>query len=252
MFDMLTRRAYYSSELLNNVRPCLRIVKRKMASKDEKRPQKDRLYQSFAQIGQALANPHRLELIDLLVQAPRTVEELAAETQMSIANTSQHLQRLKQSRLVGSEREGVHIRYRLADPRIARLWMELRAVAEAQLDEVQAALDAYRTQRHAFERISAAELRARLQKGEVFLLDARPQIEYTTGHIPGALSFPLEELAQRLDELPVNLPVVAYCRGPYCVIADQALALLASHGHRTYRLEEGVAEWRQLDNQFLN
>lgn len=162
------------------------------------------------------------------------------------------MQRLKQSRLVASTREGVYIRYRLADASVARLWLELRAVAESQLAEVQAALDAYRTQRHAFERISAAELRARLQKGEVFLLDARPEVEYAADHIPGALSFPLEELAQRLDELPADLPVVAYCRGPYCVIADQALALLASHGHRTYRLEEGVAEWRQLDKQFLN
>lgn len=223
-----------------------------MVPKNEKRRQKDRLYQSFASIGQALANPHRLELIDLLVQAPRTVEELAAETQMSIANTSQHLQRLKQSRLVASTREGVYMRYRLADAGIARLWLELRAVAASQLSEVQAALDAYRTQRHTFERISATELHTLLQNGEVFLLDARPEVEYAAGHIPGALSFPLEELVQRLDELPADLPIVAYCRGPYCIIADQALALLASHGHRTYRLEEGVAEWRQLDNQFLN
>jgi len=218
-----------------------------MASRDEKRQQKDRLYQSFAAIGQALANPHRLELIDLLVQAPRTVEELTAETQMSIANTSQHLQRLKQSRLVASTREGVYIRYRLADASIARLWLELRAVAESQLSEVQEALDAYRTQRHAFERISAAELRERLQQGEVFLLDARPEVEYAAGHIPGALSFPLAELERRLEDLPADLPIVAYCRGPYCVIADQALALLASRGRQTYRLEEGVAEWRQFE-----
>ena len=214
----------------------------------DKRRQKDALYALFSQIGQALANPHRLELIDLLVQAPRTVEELAAETQMSIANTSQHLQRLKQSRLVASTREGVYIRYRLADASIARLWLELRAVAESQLAEVQEALDAYRTQRHAFERISAAELRTRLQYGEVVLLDARPENEYAAGHIPGALSFPLADLERRLDELPADLPIVAYCRGPYCVIADQALALLASRGRQTYRLEEGVAEWRQLDN----
>jgi rhodanese-related sulfurtransferase len=218
-----------------------------MASRDEKRQQKDRLYQSFAAIGQALANPHRLELIDLLVQAPRTVEEMTAETQMSIANTSQHLQRLKQSRLVASTREGVYIRYRLADASIARLWLELRAVAESQLSEVQEALDAYRTQRHAFERISAAELRERLQQGEVFLLDARPEVEYAAGHIPGALSFPLAELERRLEDLPADLPIVAYCRGPYCVIADQALALLASRGRQTYRLEEGVAEWRQFE-----
>lgn len=213
----------------------------------DNRRRKDRLYQSFAGIGRVLANAHRLELIDLLVQAPRTVEELAAEAQMSVANTSQHLQRMKQSRLVVSEREGVYIRYRLADPGIARLWIELRAVAESQLAEVQQALEAYRTQRHAFQRISAAELRARLQSGEVFLLDARPEVEYAAGHIPGALSFPLEELERRLGDLPADLPIVAYCRGPYCVIADQALALLASRGRQTYRLEEGVAEWRQFE-----
>ena len=209
--------------------------------------QKETLYQLFAQIGQALANAHRLELLDLLLQAPRTVEELATEAQMSVANASQHLQRLKQSRLVVSTREGVFIRYQLADPRVARLWLEVRSVAEAQLAEVQKALDAYRTQRHAFEHISAAELRERLHNNDVVLLDARPQVEYAAGHIPGALSFPLEELERRLAELPADLPVVAYCRGPYCVLADQALALLASRGFQTLRLEEGVAEWRQTE-----
>ena len=213
----------------------------------EQRRQKETLYQLFAQIGQALANAHRLELVDLLMQAPRTVDELVAETQMSVANTSQHLQRLKQSRLVISEREGNYVRYRLADASIARLWLELRAVAESQIAEVQKALDAYRTRRYEFEHIPAAELRERLEKGEVFLIDARPQVEYDAGHIPGALSLPLEELERRLDELPADLPIVAYCRGPYCVIADQALAILASRGHQPLRLEEGVAEWEQMD-----
>jgi rhodanese-related sulfurtransferase len=211
----------------------------------DKRRQKDALYALFAQIGQALANAHRLELLDLLVQAPRTVEELAAETQMSVANTSQHLQRLKQSRLVVSEREGLYIRYRLADFRVAQLWLELRSVAEAQIGEVQRALDDYRNHRNEFERISLPELRQRLRQGEVFLLDARPQVEYAAGHIPGALSFPLEELERRLDELPADLPIVAYCRGPYCIIADQALELLASRGFQTFRLEEGIAEFRR-------
>jgi rhodanese-related sulfurtransferase len=214
----------------------------------EKRRQKESLYHLFAQIGQALANAHRLELLDLLTQAPRTVEDLATETQMSVANTSQHLQRLKQSRLVISEREGVYIRYKLTDPGVARLWLELRSVAETQIAEVKLALDAYRTQRHEFEHISAAELRERLHNGDVFLLDARPQVEYAAGHIPGALSFPLEELERRLDELPADLPIVAYCRGPYCVIADQALELLASRGFQTIRLEEGVVEWHRNDS----
>jgi rhodanese-related sulfurtransferase len=174
------------------------------------------------------------------------VEELAVETQMSIANTSQHLQRLKQIRLVLGEREGTYIRYRLADPVVAQLWLALRSVAEAQLAAVQQALDAYRSSRHQFERISAPELRERLHRGDVFLLDARPRVEYNAGHIPGAVSMPLAELERRLDELPPDIPIVAYCRGPYCVIADYALELIASHGFQTLRLEEGVVEWQQV------
>ena len=216
-----------------------------MAQNTEKRRQKETLYILFAEVSQAMANAHRLELLDLLLHAPRTVEELAGETHMSIANTSQHLQRLKQSRLVAAAREGTYIRYRLADPAVARLWLQLRAVAESQIAEVEQALDAYRTRRHEFERISAAELRVRLHNDEVFLLDARPQVEYAAGHIPGAVSMPLEELERRLDELPVDMPVVAYCRGPYCVMADHALALIARHGLQTLRLEEGVAEWQE-------
>lgn len=210
-----------------------------------KRQQKETLYQLFARIGKALSNPHRLELVDLLAQAPRTVEELAQVAQMSIANTSQHLQRLKQARLVADEREGVYIRYRLADPAVARLWQELRAVTEQQMTEVRDALDAYRDRRYEFEQISMADLRQRLQAGEVVLLDVRPEVEYTAGHISNARSVPLAELEQRLGELPADLPIVAYCRGPYCVIADQALALLSASGRQVARLEEGVWEWQQ-------
>ncbi|MDQ7029932.1 MAG: metalloregulator ArsR/SmtB family transcription factor [Ardenticatenia bacterium] len=211
----------------------------------ERRQQKEQLYRLFAHIGKALANPHRLELLDLLVQAPRTVEELAREANMSVANTSQHLQRLKQARLVMSEREGVHIRYRVADPAVTRLWLELRAVAKQQLAEVERTLDAYRHRRHEFERISADELRVLMRRGEVILLDVRPREEYQAGHLPGAISVPLDELERRLNQLPRDRTVVAYCRGPYCVYADEALELLANHGWRVARLEEGVAEWEQ-------
>lgn len=210
-----------------------------------RRQHKEQLYGLFAQIGKALANPHRLELLDLLVQAPRTVEELAQEAHMSIANTSQHLQRLKQARLVESQREGLYVRYRLADPAVARLWLELRAVAKQQLAEVENALAAYRNQRHEFERITAQELRERLRGGDVILLDVRPEVEYATEHLPGARSIPVDELGRRLDELPKDSTVVAYCRGPYCVLADQALELLAEKGWSVARLEEGVAEWQQ-------
>lgn len=210
-----------------------------------KRQHKEQLYHLFARIATAMANPHRLELLDLLVQAPRTVEELAQAAGMSIGNTSQHLQRLKQARLVTATREGVYIRYHLADPMVARLWLQLRAVAGQQLAEVEQALDAYRDRRHEFAGITAAELAARLNNHEVILLDVRPAIEYETAHLPGAVSMPWDEVAQRLDELPEDKTIVAYCRGPYCVYADEALSQLAAEGWAVARLEEGVAEWQQ-------
>jgi len=215
-----------------------------MPATNEKRNQKSALYALFAHVGKALANPHRLELLDLLVQAPRTVEELAREAAMSAANTSQHLQRLKQARLVTSAREGAYVRYALADPAVARLWLELRAVAERQLAEVERALDAYRDHRHEFQPITADELRHRLDAGQAILLDVRPAEEYAAGHLPGARSIPLDEIEERLTELPDDVFIVAYCRGPYCVYADTALGILADRGWDVARLEEGVAEWQ--------
>lgn len=213
---------------------------------DPKRPYKEHLYHLFARVGKALTNSHRLELLNLLVQAPRTVEELAKEAHLSVANTSQHLQRLKQALLVTDEREGVYIRYRLADSTVGQLWFALRAVAEQQLAEVDVALNAYRDHRHDFEQISAQELRQRLHSGEVILVDVRPAVEYEAAHLPGAISIPLEEVKHRLAELPPDKTIVAYCRGPYCVYADEALELLAEQGWSVARLEEGVLEW-QLD-----
>ena len=209
------------------------------------RQRKERLYRLFTRISSAMANPHRLELLDLLVQAPRTVEELAREAGLSVANASQHLQRLKQARLVIAEREGLYQRYRLADPAVMRLWLELRAVGEQQLDEVDEALDAYRTRRHEFEKVTIDELRDRLRAGKVVLLDVRPDVEYQAGHLPQAVSIPLDELERRLNELPYRRTLVVYCRGPYCVLADEALALLSKRGRKVARLEEGVAEWQQ-------
>ncbi len=209
---------------------------------------KGQLYQLFSRLAGALANPHRLELLDLLVQAPRTVDDLAQAVHMSAANTSQHLQRLKQANLVVYEREGLFIRYRLADPAVARLWFELRSVAELQLAEVERALSAYRPKRDDFEKISMAELQERMIEDGVLLLDVRPEVEYQAGHLPGAVSIPLEELEQRLGEIPPDMLIVAYCRGPYCVFADQALELLSSRGWNVVRLEEGVAEWQFAGN----
>lgn len=213
---------------------------------NEKRTQKDRLYQLFAEVANALANPHRLELLDLLVQAPRTVEELAQETSMSVANTSQHLQRLKKGRLVEDERNGTFMRYRLADPAVARLWLELRGVGERQLAEVERSLNAYRNHRGEYSQITPEELQTLQNLNRAILLDVRPRQEYQAGHLPGAISIPVEELDHRLDELPKEKTIVAYCRGPYCVYADQALELLSSHGWAVARLEEGVAEWERL------
>jgi DNA-binding transcriptional ArsR family regulator len=215
------------------------------------RQAKEALFELVAQVAQAIANPHRLELLDLLVQAPRTVEQLAEASALSIANASQHLQRLKRAGLVTSERQGTSMRYRLADPAVARLWVELRTIAEQQLAGMDRALDAYRHQRHTFAQIAADEVRTRLEAGNIVLLDVRPTIEFDAGHLPGARSIPIDELSQRLDELPSNTLIVTYCRGPLCVYADQALNLIIASGRQGARLEAGVAEW-QLAGYPLN
>jgi rhodanese-related sulfurtransferase len=204
------------------------------------------LYSLVARVADAAANPHRLELLDLLVQAPRTVEQLAEAAHMSVANTSQHLQRLKRAGLVAGERHGTFITYRIASPAVARLWVELRVVAEEQLAEVDRAMDAYRPRRRDFSQITAADLARRLDAGDVILLDARPRLEYEAGHLPGAISMPVDELARRVTDLPAQAYFVTYCRGPLCVYADQALEILQAHGRQGKRLEEGTAEWRLL------
>jgi len=210
------------------------------------RAAKEALYGLVARVAEAAANPRRLELLDLLVQAPRTVEHLAQAANMSMANTSQHLQRLKRASLVAGERQGTSISYRLASPAVARLWVELRTVATQQLAEMDRAIDAYRPRRGHFAQIAAAELAKRLQRGDVIVLDVRPRVEYAAGHLPGALSMPVDELSQRVDDLPAHAFFVTYCRGPLCVYADQALEILQAHGRHGVRLEEGTAEWHVL------
>lgn len=213
--------------------------------KSKTREHKERLYELFSRISSALANPHRLELIDLLVQAPRMVDELAVLAHMSVANTSQHLQRLKQANLVISQRSGQCIYYCLADPMIAQLWIELRRVTERQLVEVEQELNQYRAHRLDFEQISVDELNEGLLQNEIILIDTRPEIEFQSGHLSGAVSFPIETLARRITELPMGKTMVTYCRGHYCVDADEAAILLAAHGYPVKRLEEGVTEWQQ-------
>lgn len=214
-------------------------------TKSATRQHKEHLFELFAQIGKALANPHRLELIDLLIQASRTVEELANLANMSVANTSQHLQCLKRAHLVICQRDGQSIYYCLADPMIARLWIELRRVAQNQLAEVEQAMDQYRSHRHHFEKISVEEVHEGLRDDGILLIDARPELEYRAGHLPGALSFPVDTIPSRINELPMGKTVVTYCRGPICIDADEASILLSAYGYPVKRLEDGVAEWRE-------
>ena len=204
---------------------------------------KTRLYDLFAEVGKALSSAGRLELIDLLAQAPHTVEELADKAHLSVANASQHLQRLKAAGLVMTERQGTYIRYRLTSPVVARLLRELQAVGLAHLVATEPALAAYRPHRHDFATITPQDLEQRLAVGAAVLVDVRPPEEYAAGHLPAAISLPLAELPTRLEELPPDRLVVTYCRGPYCVYADQALELLATEGRAGARLEEGTTEW---------
>ena len=212
---------------------------------NQKRFLEDAIFEQFARIGKALSSPKRLEILYLLSQSEKTVESLAKAASLSMANTSQHLQRLKQAQLVKEVREGVHIHYHIADPSVIGLWLELRSVAERQLAEVERVLDAYRHHRHELEKISVDELQVRLSNGDVTLIDVRPQEEYLAGHLPGAISIPLSELGPRVDEIPRDKTIVVYCRGPYCIYSDEAIELLVERGLNATRLEEGVVEWQQ-------
>lgn len=211
-----------------------------------KRAFKNRLYEQFARLGKALSNGHRLELLEVLAQGEHSVETLAQETGMTVANASQHLQVLLAARLVERRREGVSIYYRLADERVFRLWQAMREVGEIHLAEIDRLVQTYLQDRTLLQPIGAAELRARLAEGEITLLDVRPAGEYAAGHLPGARSMPVTELESRLSELPANKEIVAYCRGPYCVFADEAVTLLRQHGYHVRRLEEGLPDWRLL------
>lgn len=213
-------------------------------SHEHRRDFKNAIFEQFARIPKALAAPKRLELIDLLAQGERTVEELANEAAMSVANTSQHLQKLRAAHLVEVRREGLYAYYRLASTDVFALWQSVRSVGEAQLAEVNRVVKTYRNDREALEAISITELRVRLDQGGVLLLDVRPEVEYRAGHILGALSVPIDELAERLDSLPEGDVVVAYCRGPYCVYADEAVALLNTRGFVAQRLAQGFPEWQ--------
>ena len=212
----------------------------------EKRIFKNLLYEQFARIGKALSNPHRLELLEVLAQGEHSVEALAQETGMSMANASQHLQVLRAAQLVEVRREGVYIYYRLADERVFSLWQAMRDVGEARIVQIERIVQTYLHERTLLQPISAAELLQRLVEGNVVLLDVRPVEEYAAGHLPDALSIPVTDLEARLPELPREKEIVAYCRGPYCVFADEAVSLLRANGYQARRLEQGLPDWRAL------
>ena len=208
----------------------------------KKRAFKARLFGEFARIGKALGNPHRLQLIEVLAQGERTVEQLAEDVGSPVANVSQHLQVLKAAMLVSVRREGLYARYSLADPRVFRAWQALSDLGQARLSEVDAVAAEYLGDRSKFEAVDAAGLRRRLE--DVVVLDVRPRSEFEAGHTRGARSVPHDELAARLRELPKDVEIVAYCRGPYCVFADEAVAALRAKGYRARRLAEGYPDWR--------
>ena len=212
----------------------------------EKRHFKTRLYEQFARMGKALANPHRLELLDVLSQGERPVEALAEATAISVANASQHLQILHTARLVETRRAGVSIYYRLASQAVSLLWLSLRACGEEHLAEVDQLVTTFLQDRAALCPMTLEELREAMREERIILLDVRPTLEYQAGHLPQASSLPITELEERLWELPQDREVVAYCRGPYCIFADEAVTVLHAHGYSARRLQEGVPEWRKL------
>ena len=216
------------------------------------RAAKDALFDGFATVSRALGNGRRAEIVDVLAQAERSVEEIAADIGQSVANTSQHLQLLLRAGLVASRRDGNRIYYRLASPRVSELWAAVRDVAEAHVAELDGLARAYLGDRGDLETVGRTELVKRLRDGEVVVIDVRPAAEYAAGHIRGAVSVPINELGKRLKELPRNRRVVAYCRGPYCVYADDAVRTLRKRGYKAARLEEGYPEWAAAGLPVIN
>jgi rhodanese-related sulfurtransferase/DNA-binding transcriptional ArsR family regulator len=205
---------------------------------------KDPLYAQFARIGNAVASPRRIELLDLLSQGEKTVEMLADQSSTPLKNTSAQLRVLRQARLVDTRRDGTYVYYRLASDDVFRFLRELQALARNRLAEVKQVASLYIDGRDAMEPVSLDELRRRMRKGDVTVIDVRPEEEFRSGHIPGALSIPVAQLKRRLSEIPKKREVVAYCRGPYCVYSVEAVGILRQHGYRARRADEGLPEWR--------
>ncbi len=206
---------------------------------------KQAIYQCLSEVAQALGHPHRLELLEHLAQGVRSVEELSARAHLTFANTSRHLQILRRARLVETERRGKHILYRLAgDAEVVALIKALGRVGERNMAEIDRVMMDYFRARDALEPVSRDDLVSRLHEGSVTVLDVRPEDEFAVGHLPGALNIPLAELERRLSELPADREVIAYCRGPYCVLSFEAVAALRARGYLARRLEDGYPEWK--------
>lgn len=204
---------------------------------------KDRLNEQFTIIAKAVSSPSRFELLDILAQGERTVEGLAKESKLTPPNTSQHLQALRKAGLVSSRKDGLYVFYQLANPEVFRLIEIIRDIAARQLAEVDRLVNAYFANRKTLESVTTRELTSRLDDPGLVVLDVRPGTEYEQGHITGARSIPVDELAARLAELSPNQEIVAYCRGPYCVFADDAVGILVAQGYQARRLQEGYPEW---------
>lgn len=207
---------------------------------------KDAIYEQFARVGKAVSSPRRLELLDLLCQGPQTVEVLAKESNLSVANASQHLQVLRRARLVEADKEGLYVIYRLADQNVCEFFRSMRLLAESRLAEVEQIKRRFLDGRDGMMPVDREKLLKLVSEDAVTVLDVRPSVEYNAGHIAGALSIPLKELQQRLSDLPRNQDIVAYCRGPYCVLSVMAVEMLRAKGFNAVRLEEGIQDFRAL------
>jgi len=214
--------------------------------KSSNRKFKDAIYEQFSRIGKAVSSPKRLELLDLLCQGEKTVEILSRETGLTVANTSQHLQTLRAARLVEAEKEGLYVKYRLADQMVCEFFRSMRVLAENRLAEVEMINRRFLESREGMEPVDRSDLLKRVKEGDVTVLDVRPVEEYRAGHIPGALSVPLGQLKELLAKLPRDQEIVAYCRGPYCVLAVEAVEMLRKKGFKATRLEEGIQDWRAM------
>lgn len=210
----------------------------------DKRIFKDKVYAILANMIKAMANPHRLEIVDLLGQGEKTVEEIASETNVSFANASQHLQVLKAANLVAIRRQGNHIYYSLAHEEIYRSWQALRQLGLEHIAEMEKLVKDFREKRSSLEALKIDELLTRMKSKNIVLLDVRPETEFKNGHIPGAINTPVKELSTNLKKLPKNKEYVAYCRGPFCVFADEAVQMLTKYGFKVKRLEEGFSDWK--------